>query len=318
METDSQLAETSAAGAKRKRLTTEATKLLKDFAEHCTLDPDTYQRQHLLDQVRRLPGMWDMPIINTITTWFQRHRAAERKKSTQDDDSILFPSLSSEKLEVLRPLLRNNSSPTKEMIGIWAMCIKAEFEEVRKWVLYHQAKVAPREASEQSMSASPTAPHPHLPTPARSLSPVRVRGVSLPLIATKEESSPTGSPLLDTWPTHTADVSPTSLTRHIAVSADAVNTDELDELHPPFTRIPSRGSRPLCDVPATTSSSAMQLAKDINHVMASHHPSRKPPSTHAEFDAMFKPYEEMMTQFIRNVESGKLQHLGWEPTVSLP
>lgn len=29
---------------------------------------------------------------------------------------------------------------------------------------------------------------------------------------------------------------------------------------------------------------------------------------------MFKPYEKMMTQFIHNVESGKLQHLGWEPS----
>ncbi|KAG0708699.1 hypothetical protein DFH29DRAFT_891634 [Suillus ampliporus] len=303
METDNQHAETSAAGAKRPRLRIDARKLLKDFAEHVTIHPDSFQRQHLLDQVRCLPGC-EQADPKHINVWFQRHRAAVRKKSTQDDDSILFSNFRSDQLEVLRPLLRNNPLPTKEMLDIWALCIKADLEQVSKWVLYHQAKAAPREASEQSMSASPTAPHPHLPTPARSLSPVCVRGMSLPLIATKEEPSPTGSPLLDTWPTHTADVFPASLTRHMAV-----NPDELDELHPPFTR----RSRPPCDVPVTTSS-ARQLAKDINRVMISHHPARKLPSTHVEFDAMFKPYEEMMTQFIRNVESGKLQHLGWEPS----
>jgi hypothetical protein len=62
----------------------------------------------------------------------------------------------------------------------------------------------------------------------------------------------------------------------------------------------------------------MQLAKDINQVMASpsHHPAPHLPTTHAEFDAMFKPYEEMMVRFIHNVESGKLQHLGptWGPS----
>jgi hypothetical protein len=62
-------------------------------------------------------------------------------------------------------------------------------------------------------------------------------------------------------------------------------------------------------------SPAKRLLKDINHGIASHRPgSSRKPSTHAEFDAMFKPYEEMMTQFIHNVESGKLQHLGWEPS----
>lgn len=29
---------------------------------------------------------------------------------------------------------------------------------------------------------------------------------------------------------------------------------------------------------------------------------------------MFEPYEKMMTQFIHNVECGKLQHLGWGPS----
>jgi hypothetical protein len=62
-------------------------------------------------------------------------------------------------------------------------------------------------------------------------------------------------------------------------------------------------------------SQAKQLAKDINHSITSHSPgSSRKPSTHAEFNAMFKPYEKMMMQFIHNVESGKLQHLGWEPS----
>jgi hypothetical protein len=69
----------------------------------------------------------------------------------------------------------------------------------------------------------------------------------------------------------------------------------------------------LCDIPVAPSP-AMQLAKEINHFMKAHHPTPRLPTTHAEFDAMFKPYEEMMTRFIHNVESGKLQHLGWAPS----
>lgn len=309
MEADSH-AETSAAGARRQRLSTDARKLLKDFADHVSMHPDTYQRQHLVDQVGRLPGCGHVDSKH-VTTWFQRYRASARKKSTQDDDNILFSNFTSEQLDVLRPLLRNNPFPTQEMIDIWAICVKAELEEVRKWVVYHQAKAAPlRETSEQSTSVSPTAPLPHLPTPARSQSPAPARGMSLPLIATKEEPSPTESHLLDTWPTHTAPVSHTSLPQHVTVGADV-----LDELHPPFTRKPSsEGSRLLHNVPATIRSSAMQLVEDINHVRTSHWPARKPPSTRVEFDAMFKPYEEMMKQFTHNVESGKLQHLGWEPS----
>ncbi|KAG2153256.1 hypothetical protein DEU56DRAFT_773987 [Suillus clintonianus] len=307
MEVDSQHAETSAAGAKRQRLSPEARKLLKDFADHVSMNPDSFQRQLLLDQVRRLSGCGHVDSKH-ITTWFPRYRATVKKNSMKNDDNILFPNFTSEQLEVLRPLLRNNPLPRKEMIDIWAACIKAVPEQVSQWVLYHQAKAAPlRETSEQSMSVSPTAPLPHLPTPARSLSPVRARGMSLPLIATKEERSPS-SPLLDTWPT-----SPVS---HASLAQEE-SADVLDELNPPFTRKPSsEGSRSLRDNPATVPSSAMpvQLAKDINHVMTSHDPARKRPSTHAEFDAMFKPYEEMMTQFFHNVESGKLQHLGWEPS----
>jgi hypothetical protein len=62
-------------------------------------------------------------------------------------------------------------------------------------------------------------------------------------------------------------------------------------------------------------SPAKQLAGDINYSLTSHHSgSSRKPSTRAEFEAMFKPYEKMMTQFIHNVECGKLQHLGWEPS----
>jgi len=57
-----------------------------------------------------------------------------------------------------------------------------------------------------------------------------------------------------------------------------------------------------------------QLAKEINHVMTTYRPTSRLPTTHTEFDAMFKPYEEMMTRFIHDVESGKLQHLGWGPS----
>ncbi|KAG2104101.1 uncharacterized protein F5147DRAFT_705088 [Suillus discolor] len=307
MEGDSHHAETSVAGAKRQRLSSEARKLLKDFAEHVSMHPDSYQRQHLLDQVRRLHGCGQTEAKH-INTWFTRYRASVRKKSMQDDDNILFTNFTSEQLDILRPLLRNNPFPKKEMIDIWSVCIKAEPEQVSKWVLYHQAKTAPlRGTSEQSMSVSPTAPLPHLPTPARSLSPPHARDMSLPLIATKEEPSP-ASPL---WPTHTAPVSHTSLPQHAAVGPDV-----LDELNPPFVRKPSLdGPRPLRHVPVTIPSPAKQLAKDIHHSITSHRPgSTRKPSTRAEFDAMFKPYEKMMTQFIDNVESGKLQHLGWEPS----
>jgi hypothetical protein len=151
----------------------------------------------------------------------------------------VFPNLVAKQLEVLRTLLRNNPTPAKEMIDIWATCIEAEVGDVRMWVSYHQAKVMPREPSEPSISVSPTSPHPHLPTPARSLSPPRVREISLPLIATKEESSPPGTPLMEGWLTHAANVSYTSSTQHMA--------EELDELHSQFTQIPSpaEGSRPV-------------------------------------------------------------------------
>ncbi|KAG2043817.1 hypothetical protein BDR03DRAFT_995902 [Suillus americanus] len=309
MEGDSQHAETSAAGAKRQRLSPDARKLLKDFAEHVSMHPDSHQRQHLLDQVRRLHGRGQVDAKH-ITTWFQRYRATVRKKSMQDDDNILFTNFTSEQLDILRPLLRNNPFPKKEMVDIWSVCIKAEPDQVSKWVSYHQAKAAPlRGSSEQSISVSPTAPLPHLPTPARSLSPVHTRDMSLPLIATKEEPSPT-SPL---WPTHTTPVSHTSLPQHATVGADV-----LDELNPPFMRKPSvDGPIPPRDLPTRILSPAKQLAKDINHGVTSHRPgSSRKPSTHGEFNAMFKPYEKMMTQFIHNVESGKLQHLGWEPIIT--
>jgi hypothetical protein len=311
MEGDSQHAETSAAGAKRQRLNPDARKLLKDFAEHVSMYPDSHQKQHLLDQVRRLHGCGQVDVKH-ITAWFPRYRASVRKKSIQDDDTILFTNFTSEQLDILRPLLRNNPFPKKEMIDIWSVCIKAEPEQVSQWVSYHQAKTAPlRGTSEQSTSVSPTAPLPHLPTPARSLSPAPARDMSLPLIATKEEPSPT-SPLLDKWPTHTAPVSHTSLPQHAAVGADV-----LDEQNLPFKRKPPfDGPRPPRNIPAMIPSPAKQLAKDINHSVTSYHPgSSRKPSTHAEFNAMFKPYEKMMTQFIDNVKSGKLQHLGWEPNL---
>ncbi|OAX42811.1 hypothetical protein K503DRAFT_284504 [Rhizopogon vinicolor AM-OR11-026] len=225
-------AETSAAGARRLgwRLTPEARKLLTDFAEQVTRFPDSHQRQQLLEEVRRSSGC-ALAAPGTISTWFQRYRSSTKKKT--EDDNLLFPNLAPKQLDVLRTLLRNNPTPAKDMIDIWAACIKGELEDVRMWVSYQQAKVLPRGASDNSMSASPTEPHPHLPTPARSLSPPRVRDMSLPLIATKEESSPPGTPLSEGWPTHAANVSPTNSPQYV--------TDELDELRSQFTQIPAHG-----------------------------------------------------------------------------
>lgn len=199
------------------------------------------------------------------------------------------------------------------MIDVWSVCIKAEPEQVSKWVSYHQAKAAPlRGTPEQSISVSPTAPLPHLPTPARSLSPAHARDMSLPLIAAKEEASPTSPLLGKQWLTQTVPVSHTSFPQQTKVGADV-----LDERNPPFMRKPSLdGARPLRDVPTTTPSPVKQLVKDIQNSITSHRPgSSRKPSTHEEFNAMFKPYEKMMTQFINNVENGKLRHLGWEPSL---
>ncbi|KAG2069678.1 hypothetical protein BDR04DRAFT_1143215 [Suillus decipiens] len=314
MEGDFQHAETSAAGAKRHRhrLTLEARKLLKDFAEHVSMYPDSHQRQHLLDRVRRLHGCGHADTKH-ITVWFARYRNIAKKKSIQDDDSILFTNFTSEQLDILRPLLRNNPFPKKKMIDVWSVCIKAEPEQVSKWVSYHQAKAAPlRGTPEQSISVSPTAPLPHLPTPARSLSPAHARDMSLPLIAAKEEASPTSPLLGKQWLTQTVPVSHTSFPQQTKVGADV-----LDERNPPFMRKPSLdGARPLRDVPTTTPSPVKQLVKDIQNSITSHRPgSSRKPSTHEEFNAMFKPYEKMMTQFINNVENGKLRHLGWEPSL---
>jgi hypothetical protein len=155
----------------------------------------------------------------------------------------VFPTLAQSQLEVLRTLLRNNPNPAKEMIDIWATCIKAELEDVKMWISYHQAKAVPREASEQSMSASPTAPHPHLPTPARSLSP-RVREMSLPLIATKEEPSPSGTPLLEGWHMHAGNISHIISSQNVTESAG-----ESDELRSQFPS--SQVSRPVSICAAT-------------------------------------------------------------------
>jgi len=137
----------------------------------------------------------------------------------------VFPSLAQNQLEVLRTLVQNNPTPTKDMINIWAARTHAELEDVKMWVSYQQAKAMPREPSEHSMSASPTTSHPHLPTPARSLSP-RVREMSLPLIATKEEPSPPGTPLLKAS-THPAHVSHTNSSHRTTGCAD-----KPDDLHP--------------------------------------------------------------------------------------
>jgi hypothetical protein len=58
-----------------------------DFAEHVTMYPDSYQKQDLLVQVRRLHGCKQVDLKH-ISTWFTRYRASTRKKSMQDDDSI--------------------------------------------------------------------------------------------------------------------------------------------------------------------------------------------------------------------------------------
>lgn len=51
------------------------------------MHPDSYQRQHLLEQVRRLHGCGQTEAKH-INTWFTRYRASVRKKSIQDDDNI--------------------------------------------------------------------------------------------------------------------------------------------------------------------------------------------------------------------------------------
>jgi hypothetical protein len=175
----------------------------------------------------------------------------------------VFPNLAPKQLDVLRTLLRNNPTPAKEMIDIWAACIKGELEDVRMWVSYQQAKVLPQGASENSMSASPTESHPHLPTPARSLSP-RVRDMSLPLIATKEESSPPETPLLEGWPTHAANVSPTSSSQHV--------TDELDELRSQFTQIPAHdGLRPVSIIGNSIVYSAIEHVSSVVMLLQRYH-----------------------------------------------
>lgn len=162
----------------------------------------------------------------------------------------VFPKLTPTHLQQLRVLYRKRTDPSEGIITFWADRIKADRTEVAAWIQYQQEK-----AKENNVSATPESPdltlrelagdsvsptiaefpRPHLPTPAKSLSPSispRTRVPSLPPIAVKlEDPRQCLSPVFE-WSLGTPSLLPT-------VSASYVHSNEprsaLDGLPPSST-----------------------------------------------------------------------------------
>lgn len=181
-----------------------------DYARTVTAYPDRAAKQDLLAAVCAIPGN-ERATLDKLANWFARHRATRARHRTPvlpGDESIrasplsppssthpraVFPKLTPH-LHQLRVLYQQTRHPTEGIVAIWAKRFGVDQEEITAWIEYQQEKA---KVSASPVSPVAASPHPHLPTPAKSLSP-QARMPSLPPIAIKEE--PDTRPVLEGLP----------------------------------------------------------------------------------------------------------------------
>ncbi|KAF9228455.1 hypothetical protein BS17DRAFT_339600 [Gyrodon lividus] len=250
-----------------------------------------------------------------------------------DDDSILFPKLTPMHLRQLRVLYKKRPDPAQGIITFWANRLNADRAEVLAWIQYQQEKAKEeamagtlespdlplRQFTSTSASVSPRLPklaRPHLPTPAKSVSP-ETRMPSLPPIAVKVEES--GLPT-------TSFGLPTSLLQRPSSSSfmpfpkyegcsmlaglPPLRRDS-HTMHPPQPEHQAESQSLLRPRPnallAASLRNSSQLGQDVDE---------KPPTTAEDFASRFAPVEKQINVFMQKLEGGQLARLGWDLSLS--
>ena len=186
-------------------------------------------------------------------------------------------------------LHRKVHDPAEGVITFWAKRINADRDEVAAWIEYQQEKTKEQESPDVSPTVSEF-PRPHLPTPAKSLSP-QTRMPSLPPIAIKVEDKQSVSSF---------DL-PKPPERSQAVHRQVSLCARPDDLMFSHTKPPH-----------------LTLEQSIRESLQSHiSPSESPPRTLDEFAAQFERIEHMIDSFMQKYSNGQLAPLGWDSSETL-
>ncbi|KAH7911374.1 hypothetical protein BJ138DRAFT_1150742 [Hygrophoropsis aurantiaca] len=323
------IAESSASGAKSKnkrvtfKLTKDASNHLVEYAKTKTAYPRKDQKLLLLERVQQFPGCGTYT-YEQLSAWFGNHRnqlkrihtLANTHNSEHADASILFPSLTPPILRRLDALLKTRPDPKDAIVSIWASRLGAPFDDVVAWIEYQKALSDPQYDSEQPTSQSPVIQRSHLPTPSKSLSPIITtvnRNMSLPPIAVKLEASALDSPMVSPvsasrYPVHTPS---TTLPLRAPMPSSSI-LDRLDTVEP-LRRKRDDGQTKISSVPlvAPTVYPKISLKNSLSNklrplVLASGSHGESAPTTVSDFAARYQPYEQKITQVVREAEQGNL------------
>ncbi|KIJ15549.1 hypothetical protein PAXINDRAFT_99424 [Paxillus involutus ATCC 200175] len=343
------------------KLTREGSAFLTNYARAISSYPSRSEKFDILESVQAIPGNESFT-FEKLTSWFSRHRnpahaphlrtgglgmgaaspvvadeggeRAPRGRMFVDDDSILFPKLTSMHLQQLRVLHKKRPEPAEGIITFWANRLNADRAEVAAWIQYQQEKAkAKEEASESpdlgsrhfgstSASVSPILSklaRPHLPTPAKSASP-ETRMPSLPPIAVKMEES--GSQTSSSFGPPTLLLQRPSSSLHFPRYEGSVLAG-LPPLkrglrimeHPPQPEQRAE-SQSLQRPPARPSPNALLVASIRNSSRSGKEVGEKAPATADDFASRFEPIEKQISGFIKKLEGGQLASLGWDPSLN--
>ncbi|KAF8841688.1 hypothetical protein BDN67DRAFT_492714 [Paxillus ammoniavirescens] len=342
------------------KLTRDGSAFLANYARTISSYPSRSEKFDILESVQAIPGNESFT-FEKLTSWFSRHRnpahapphlrtggsgmdaaspvvadeggsRAPGGRMLVDDDSILFPKLTSMHLQQLRVLYKKRPDPAEGIITFWANRLNADKAEVAAWIQYQQEK-AKEEASESpdlgsrhfgstSASVSPTLSklaRPHLPTPAKSVSP-ETRMPSLPPIAVKVEESGSQASTSFGPPTLLLQRPPSSSVNFLGYEGSVLAG------LPPLSRGPrimERSPQPeqraesqsLQRPPARPSPNALLVASIRNSLRSGNEVDEKAPATAKDFASRFEPIEKQINGFIKKLEGGQLASLGWDPSL---
>ncbi|KAF8959938.1 hypothetical protein BDZ97DRAFT_1761090 [Flammula alnicola] len=272
--------------------------------------PSSAVRKVLTERIKKVPGCEFYKVLNT-TGWFDRRLA--KLKDALEQQAFLnnldtrFPSLNAPILEHLSVLLKAQQNPPPEVVRTWATLLAstgATYSDVVAWVRWQQQKAA----------AQPN-PANRLPTPANTITPEPsvspIFAYAGPHAFYKQDpaQSPVLPPLrVKPYPPEPK-LSPAVEERKIEImkpssqsfspSGHSHNHRSLSPRYAGASRSDAKQMRPVPRV-ATLDAIMHGVADAVASPAA---PSEKLPINAAEFNAMFAPYENRLSQLMRALES---------------
>ncbi|PPQ89013.1 hypothetical protein CVT25_005112 [Psilocybe cyanescens] len=292
----------------RRRLNYAGVRILEEYwSQNPGTLPSIGVRHGLTDKIKNIPGNDFYKMVNT-TDWFKRRIAKVQAQSTSNPQ---FPSLTKAALEHLEVLLKNQPNPPSDVIHTWAALLSAQgvtYQDVVNWV---------------NTTGHNNGTNTRLPTPTNTASPEH--SPSLP------PSSPVGN--------HAPNIMKRDPMRSPMLPPLAIpTTNQLDGLvvhsqgsrYSPFTPISATSSTSTAP-PITPASPAgtihtwqppqqqqqqqqQQLKRPhvpilqaiirgvADAVSTTNLPAAAVPSSAAEFNEMFAPYEKQMVQLMHALE----------------